>query len=61
MSRSCNLHFCDYRIFVMYTDPIEYIEIIFHSQAVPEGYVLSTEEFPVTEDAQKVEIILKKA
>ena len=33
MSRSCNLHFCDYRIFVMYTDPIEYIEIIFHSQA----------------------------
>ena len=32
-----------------------------HVQAVPEGYVLSTEEFPVTEDAEEAEIILKKA
>ena len=32
-----------------------------HAQAVPEGYVLNTEEFPVTEDAEEIEIILKKA
>ena len=32
-----------------------------HMQTVPEGYELNEEEIPVTEDAQEVYILLKKA